>query len=274
MKYTRFRAISSAGLAAIVLSTPPATLAQSARPAEFDAVSIKRHTAQDNGGSMRTLPDGTFTMTGFPIRSIITSASPVRLREVVGLPDWVETERYDITAKPPAGSTREQRDEMWRTMFADRMKLSAHIEEQERNGFALVLARSDGRIGPQIKPSSPECSPRPGAGLPDELRSRCGGIFGQGVIRYAVTTMDSLAMQLSSLAGGQVENRTGLQGFYAVELKFSQPHLGDAPDAGTSGDDAPGIFTAVQEQLGLKLQPAKMKLPILVVDHIERPSEN
>ena len=270
MTLTRVCAISSAA-AAIALAAHPVAFAQPARPAEFDAVSIKRDTAQDTGGSMRSLPDGTFMMTGLPMRSVMRFASPVQVSEVVGLPDWVETERYDITAKPPAGSTREQRDEMWRMMFADRTKLSAHVEEQERNGFALVLARSDGRLGPQIKPASPDCNPRPGSRLSDELRTRCGGIFGQGVIRFAITTMDTLALQLSSLAGGQVENRTGLQGFYEVELKFSQPHPGDAADA---GDDAPGIFTAVQEQLGLKLQPAKMKLPILVVDHIERPSEN
>jgi uncharacterized protein (TIGR03435 family) len=274
MKLTSLRAISSVSLMSIALAAQPVAIAQSARSAEFDAVSIKRHTSQDTGGSMRSLPDGTFMMTGFPLTSIIRNASPIRVREVIGFPDWVETERYDITAKPPSGSTRAQLEEMWRTMFADRMKLAGHVEEHERNGFALVLARSDGRLGPQIKSAPPECNPRPGSKISEELSSRCGGIFGQGVLRSAITTLDTLALQLSSLAGGQVENRTGLQGFYEVELKFSQPQLGDARDTAAAGDDAPGIFTAVQEQLGLKLQPVKLKLPIFVVDHIERPSEN
>jgi uncharacterized protein (TIGR03435 family) len=92
-------------------------------------------------------------MTNGAIRQFITLAAAVPVREVRGLPDWAEDERYDVTARPPAGSTREQRSDMWRTLFAERMKLVAHIEEHERDTFALVVARSDGRLGPQLKKS-------------------------------------------------------------------------------------------------------------------------
>src|SRR3989442_1438113 len=89
-----------------------AARAQSPAGAQFDVVSIKPHKSEINfGGGMRTLPDGTFMMTNQPIRSIILGASTVPVREVLGLPNWANTEGYDIVAKPPAGSSREQRAE-------------------------------------------------------------------------------------------------------------------------------------------------------------------
>jgi uncharacterized protein (TIGR03435 family) len=154
--------------------------------AQFELVSIKRNTTVGGGGGMRSLPDGTTVITNQPIRSIILAASPVPAREVEGLPDWADSERYDITLKPPAGAAREQRGEMMRNMFMERMQLVAHVEERERDVFALVLARSDGRLGPQLKPSTLDCSPRPAGAAPPpppsfdpkDATGRCGGIFG------------------------------------------------------------------------------------------------
>ena len=276
-------AITSVTLVTSTLTSHPAAIGQS-KPAEFDVVSIKPHSPADNSGGMRTLPDDTFIMTGLPISSVILSASSVGSREVEGLPDRAKSERYDITVKPPPGSTREQRDEMWRTMFADRMKLAAHVEERERNTFALVVARSDGRLGPNLKPSTLDCNPPaqgtppppppPRPSSPNDFKNRCGGMFGQGVIVSGGMTMDRLVLSLRGLAGGEVEDRTGLQGSYAFELHYSRQRLGAAPDASAALDDAPEFFTAIEEQLGLKLMPQKKKLPIFIVDHIERPSEN
>src|SRR5690349_2241645 len=90
--------------------------AQSPATSEFDAVSIKKSDSTTPGGGMRSRPDGGMTMTNQPIRSILLSASPVQTREVLGLPDWVTSERYDVTVKPPEGATREQVREMWRAM--------------------------------------------------------------------------------------------------------------------------------------------------------------
>jgi uncharacterized protein (TIGR03435 family) len=113
------------------------------------------------------LPDGTQRMTNMPIRNFILAAAPVPTREVIGLPDWATTERYDVELKPPPGSTSAQRREMMRAMFADRMKLVAHIEQQERDVYSLVLARADGKLGPELKRSSLDCGPPPpGTPLP------------------------------------------------------------------------------------------------------------
>jgi uncharacterized protein (TIGR03435 family) len=269
-------------LVAVALASVPVA-AQTTR-LEFDVVSIKRSDPDARGGSMRRLPDGTLIMVNQPIRSIIFSGGPAPAREVVGLPDWAETDRYDVTTKPPAGSTPEQRAEMMRTMFAERMKLVAHVEDRERDTFALVLARSDGRLGPQLKKSTLDCTPRPPGSAPpppppdlfdtQSAMQRCGGLFGQGSIVSGGISMDRLVGSLVGIAGRQVNNRTGLQGDYAFTLTFSTPRTPGTSREAPEPDDAPEFFTALREQLGLKLEPEKTMVPVLVIDHIERPTEN
>jgi uncharacterized protein (TIGR03435 family) len=258
-------------------------IAQTAPPplAEFDVVSIKRNTGAVPAGGMRTLPDGSFTMTNQLIRSIIEAAAPVPVRDVIGLPAWATSERYDIIAKAPEGSLPAQRDAMMRAMILDRLKLVAHVEQQERGTLALVLARSDGRLGPQLKPSSLDCTPRPvgsppppiPAGPPSvsEMQSRCGVSIRPGQLVSGGVTMDRLARSLPT-GGVLVNNRTGLQGEYAVTLNFSRPRGPGAEPP--SLDEPPEVFTALQEQLGLKLIAEKSMVPVLVIDHIERPSED
>ena len=245
--------------------------------ARFEVVSIKRHVTLEASGGIQTLPDGTMIMINQPIASLIRGAVPTPVREVIGAPDWVNTERYDVTTKPPAGSTAAQRREMPARMFAERMKLVAHVEQRERDTFALVLARSDGKLGPNLKPSTLDCAPRPAPApgttpppVPPDARNRCGGSFGPGSIISGGTTMDLLVQSLGGLAGGPVNNRTGLKGFYSVELHFAPGLVSDD----RRGDEPPQFLTALQEQLGLKLQPEKTMVPVLVIDSIERPSEN
>ena len=152
-------------------------------PTEFEVVSIKRHAALDDGGGIRTLPDGRFIMTNQPIGSIIRGAAPIQVREVIGAPDWVNSERYDVTAEPLAGATAAQRQEMMRRMFVDRMTLVAHVEQRERETFALVLARSDGRLGPNLKPSTLDRNPRPA-----------------GIGRQVIRRLSSLPCRITSIA--------------------------------------------------------------------------
>src|SRR5204863_10112263 len=127
--------------------------------AQFDVTSIKPNKEGAQGGGMRTLPDGTFQATNIRIRQIMNAASPEPVTDITGLPDWDLTERYDIIGKPAPDShpTREQRAEMMRNMLIERMKVAGHIEQVERPGFALVVARSDGRLGPQLKRSTLDC---------------------------------------------------------------------------------------------------------------------
>src|SRR5687768_11382108 len=121
--------VSALSSIAIVAQQPAPAPADSPR---YDVVSIKRRAQLEAGSSSQTLPDGTQVMINQTIRSMLGGAAPVPVRDLVGYPSWVASERYDITLKPPAGSTREQRQQMHRTMFAERMKLVAHVEEREQ----------------------------------------------------------------------------------------------------------------------------------------------
>jgi uncharacterized protein (TIGR03435 family) len=270
--------ICTGGLLRAQQPTPSQPLSD---PPRYDVVSIKRHAQLEASGGIRTLPDGTLVMTNQPIRSILSGAAPVAVRDVIGYPAWVATERYDVTLKPPAGSTPEQRAQMRRTMFAERMKLVAHVEEREQTTFALVVARSDGRLGPALMPAVIDCGPRPPGSpapppeappdpsKPFDYSARCGGSFGSGMIAGTMP-LDNLVGSLSGEAGGLVNNRTGLKGSYTFTLNYSP--RGTPPSADPA--DPPDFVTALQEQLGLKLQPEKTMVPVLVIDSIERPTEN
>src|SRR5262245_25859617 len=264
---------------------PPASSSSSA--VDFDVVSIKKNTGGSLGGGMRGLADGAMVMTNEAIRSIISGASAESTREIEGLPDWATTERYDVTLKPPAGATAAQQRVMMQRMFADRFKAVVHVEQRERDGFSLVLARSDGKLGPNLKLSTLDCGPRPPGTPPEppgpppapqDAGKRCGGMVAAGRIVSGGMPIPLLGRSLQGVAGGPIDDQTGLTGFYELELNYSIPRPAEAPTAptATAADptDAPNIFTALQEQLGLKLQPQKVMIPVLVIDHLERPTEN
>jgi uncharacterized protein (TIGR03435 family) len=279
----------SAALLGMFLALPVIHAQSPTAPLEFEAVSIKRNASGAPGNTIRTLPDGTFIATNVAFSFVVRLATPspvsVPMLEILGLPDWAQTDRYDITAKPPEGFTTltdEQRREMWHSVFVDRLKLQAHVEDRERNTYALVLADSDRKLGPQLKPSTLDCSVPP----PDfattpplprsEWANKCGAVSGLNFVLSGGVTMDELVGRLP--IGARVYNRTGLDGRYAVRLDFRVNQTLFPLPAGhpllESSKDLPDIFTAVQEQLGLKLVPQKTKEPVFVVDHLERPSEN
>jgi len=250
---------------------------------EFEVASIKRNASGDRGNSMRSMPDGTEVMVNSPIRSFIGAAYLSESGQYVGLPDWAQNERYDVTVKPPAGATRDQERQMWRALFAERMKLVAHDETTEQPIYNLVLARTDGRLGPKLKPSAHDClaesaAARQRTGPPPPLTTdadfldSCGMRMGAGRIISGGITIQNFIFSLRGLAGRVVRDKTGLTGFYQMDFTYAEPTQAN----GGPGDpgDAPSVFTALQEQLGLKLEPDKMPLQFVVIDHIERPTEN
>jgi len=251
-------------IAAISLSAyaaqPPAS------GARFETISIKVSESQNDGG-MRTLPDGTFVMTNQPIRSIILAGSPVPVRETKGLPDWVDRERYDITAKPPAGSSRQQQGEMMRNLLVDRLKLAGHVEEQDGTTYALVVATSDGSLGPQMKLRTAECPTAPSASGRPSFPEACGSRFGPGSIEAGGINMATFVRSISGLVGGQVIDKTGLTGRYDLTMHFASAR----PSPTASAADEPGFVEALRAQLGLAIYPEATKVQVFVVDHLERP---
>jgi uncharacterized protein (TIGR03435 family) len=275
------------GLVVTVRAQSPASPTPAA--VEFDVASIKRNTSATPGGGMRSMPDGSSVMTNVTVQQFIGAAYPSQSGEFVGLPDWARIggERYDVTVKPPAGATREQRLAMWRAFLTDRMKLVAHDDTTEQPIYSLVLARADGRLGPKLSPSTHDClaesaAARQRGGPPPQLTTdadfldSCGARMGAGRIISGGITIDSFAASLRGLAGRVVQDKTGLKGFYRMDFAYALPNPTAGPGAAAAADpnDAPSVFTALQEQLGLKLEPDKMPLQHVVIDHIERPTEN
>ena len=274
MSVTRYLMTCSVLGIAVSAAWPTRLDAQAPLLAEFEVVSIKRNPADADAASMRTLPDGTFVMINQTIRSIIMAAAPTPVRDVTGLPGWTSTERYDIIAKPPAGATPEQRSEMFRRMFEDRMQLEAHVEEREQTAFGLVVDRSDGRLGPQMSASPLDCTgsvPQVQPPSMADAKNRCGLSATTGVIVSGGTTIEALVRVATGPAGGTVYDRTGLKGTYALTLRYAV-RTADASAGGLY--DAPEFATALREQLGLRLRPERTKVPTLVVDSISRPTEN
>jgi uncharacterized protein (TIGR03435 family) len=279
--------ITFAALVGISLALPAIHAQSPTAPLKFEVVSIKRNTSGAPGNNIRTLPDGTVIATNVAMALVIRLAIPVQMLQVLGLPDWAQTDRYDITAKPPEGfakPTAEQRTEMLHSVVVDRLKLQAHVEDRQRDTYALVLAHANRKLGPQLKPSTLDCSGAPPDSPPppppsSEWANRCGVVSGMTYVRSGGTTMDELATSAFAFAvGARVYNRTSLDGRYALQLDFrldqTRFRLRDDDPRLQSSSDLPDIFTAVQEQLGLKLVPQKTQEPVFVVDHLERPSEN
>jgi uncharacterized protein (TIGR03435 family) len=235
---------------------------------EFEVASIKENREPGTAGMLRFVPSGAITARHFRARSVVTAAHELKSYELVGAPEWTATTYYDINAKPVAAATRQQQLAMLRTLLADRFNFSAHRETRPFNGFVLQRVRA-ASLGPKLQPTSLNCLAgldASGARVPSSSPPpRCleGRITGNS---YQMTGfgMAQLTSRLEEITSAPVENETGLEGPYEIDLRWSTDT--------TPLDDVPGIFTAIQEQLGLKLEPRRMQREVLVVDRMERPT--
>lgn len=183
--------------------------------------------------------------------------------QIAGAPDWLPSERYDITAavgselasQTPA-ALFQKLPVLLQALLEDRFKLKVHREMRDLPVYALTLARKDGTLGPQFQRSSIDC----GAD-----RSKCSLQFLTGHFTAHAISVDALATFLSGPLARVVVDRTALTGLFDAELEWS-------PDQ--SSTDKPSIFAAAQEQLGLKIESARAPVEVLVIDHVERPTED
>jgi uncharacterized protein (TIGR03435 family) len=219
--------------------------------------------------------------------------------EIVGLPAWAESERYDVEARGKAGASDEEVIQMWRALVADRLKLRVHYQTRPRPAYRLVLVRDVGRLGPQLRPST--CTPPdPGptfvemsnaartaaaatirerrAPTPREeaaIRAVCrpvqawNAVYAGGVVIDAQSNGLLSAINLAGRPDRPIVDATGLHGTYAIALNAAPPSGGPP-----SADDPPTLLAALPAQLGLKLESTTIDGQVLVVDHIERPAEN
>ncbi|HEY3043697.1 MAG TPA: M56 and DUF3738 domain-containing protein [Vicinamibacterales bacterium] len=254
----------------------------------FEVASIKVNKSGNAGGGSRFEPGGRFTATNITLRTLIGNAygaplQPLLNSQLVGGPDWIDSEHFDIVAKaegnvPPGPDSRLPL--MVRALLAERFKLAVHNETRELPIYALVMARSDRRIGERIKPSAIDCrtrgrgNPLPAPPPPGE-RPSCGIRFLIGNMAGGGVTMAQFASALSRFVGRPVVEKTELSGGFDIDLKWTPDRLPSPPPAGAPfqppiDPDGPSIFTAVQEQLGLKLDPQNGPIDVLVIDRVER----
>ena len=160
------------------------------------------------------------------------------------------------------------RRKMMQAMLAERFKLTVHHEQKELGKYDLVIAKGGVKLQP---PTDVEGAPKGGDGNPQPKGSmmvRNGQLTGEGI------PVSNLATFLAQMLHKQVVDKTGLTGNYDMSLKWQPEDQSPESHDATGGEQAPSIFTAVQEQLGLKLEPTKRLVDTVVVDHVEMPSEN
>jgi uncharacterized protein (TIGR03435 family) len=297
----RERHLLAIGAAAIALSTGGSPFAgaiahgqapAAAAPAAFEVASVKPNKSGDNRVMFSIQPGGRFTASNVQVRQLIANAYDMQMFRIEGGPAWIGSERYDIQAKAEGATelTRDRLAPMLRALLADRFKLAAHTEKRELPVYALVLARGDGTLGPNAAPSAVDCAamfagrrgggPPPAPPQPGE-RIQCGMRIGPASIEAGGVPMAEIARVLSQQVGRVVIDRTNVTGNVDLKLEFAPDFQGrggppDAPGgaAPPSPGDAPSLFTALQEQAGLKLESQRAPVEVLVIDGIERPTED
>ena len=286
-------------VAAIASVLTLAAMAQAPATSEpqpsFEVASVRPNTSGDNRTSSQTLPGGRYTGINIPVRSLIINSYNLQPQQLIGAPDWISSERFDIVAKaerefepPESRDTPSQLQLMLQSLLAERFKLKVHREPREMDVYALVPLRQDGRLGPELKPSTTDCdairAARRKGGSPPEPpkpgeRLQCGAWVGAGELNAGGQPLLELVSLLSSTVGRSVVDRTGLKGTYDIHLKWTPDFVRQRPAGETVringiefDPSGPSIFTALQEQLGLKLESERGTVEALVIDHIERPS--
>lgn len=270
----------------------------------FEVASVKPDKSGGMGVFFRILPGGRFEAHNVPLKFLLEAAYNVKDSQISGVPGWASSEHYNIDAKADDSAAEAMRkmspDErkdalmlMLQSLLEDRFKLALHHESKEMQIYALVVAKNGPKFHEttltpdQLNLKAPPPPPPPG---PGGARPRGGeGIWmmGRGNLSFRGAGLDMFANMLSRQLGRIVVDKTCLNGKYDFALRWT-PDEGErpvfpGPPGGPNGNAAappppeatgPSIFTALQEQLGLKLESQKGPVDVVVIDHVERPSEN
>ena len=268
-----------------VTSIQPAT--NSTEPVSFEAATVKPNGGVDRVRRAGFQPGGRFVGINVSLRMMLGAAysSPDAMLpnfRIVGGPSWLDTDGFDVEAKAENDAPVSQLRLMLQALLRDRFQLTTHIETQQLPMFTLVVSRSDGRLGPQLRRSAGGCAyaaPAIAAGAAN-CNDRFGPARSAGLrLTLGDTSMATLAANLASRVGRQVVDGTKLPGRFDVDVEYTAATAAAAAGPAAAVGDAPSdglsLFTALQEQLGLKLQPATGPVDVLVVDHVERlPSDS
>jgi uncharacterized protein (TIGR03435 family) len=273
-------------IAVIAFVMPVLTQTPSSKKPSFEVVSVKPADSSDNRAAFQIAPGGGLNASGVTLRQLIQQVYEVHDYRISGGPTWVGSAKYNISAKTADGAGNLTLDDvmpMLQAVLEDRFQLKVHRERKELPAYALVVAKN----GPKVKESDSSTV----------ARSKMG--FGE--ITDQNTSMGTLSSQLTEQLGRFVFDRTGLQGAYDFHMQwasdlsqtdtkqvvkgsvrklkdldgFPRPQPGAGPEAPPPlGGNGPSIFTALQDQLGLRLEATKGPVQVLIIDHAEKPDAN
>jgi uncharacterized protein (TIGR03435 family) len=250
--------------------------------AGFEVATIKLATpdAAPKNQMLRPSPDR-ISIPSMTLSWLIYTAYGEGMNTLVGLkggPEWRNQTAYAIEAKAAQPSTLRQLQAMLRTLLEDRFGLKVHINTETGNFYALVLDRSDGKLGPNVHPWDGTClNGQAPTEDDDPVYPRCfsnyrlSGLFVDGATMFNAAEMLSLPAS-RTLLGRVVQDRTGLTGRYRMELEY--PFNPARPADPAAPDSRPSLFTVIREQWGMKLEPAQGPYKVIVVDSAQRPTEN
>ena len=252
----------SSRVAAILLTL--ATSAHAQAPAvqrlAFDVVSVKPNSSADTDMRLDTTPGGRFAAYNLPLIQFIRAAYTLQLHQIEGAPSWTTAARFDVNALTDtdiSGPTQWNPGKyapiqlMMQSLLADRFRMVAHMEERDAPGYSLVLRSAGstaGKLIPTVTPCAPDCRLRTAPGMVDARN----------------VPLPQFAELLSQVTGRLVVDATGLTGHFDFSARWT-------PDSAQGVGDAPSLFTALQEQLGLRLESRRVRLPTLVIDSIQHP---
>jgi uncharacterized protein (TIGR03435 family) len=270
--------LGASAVAALLVTTVVSGQTSEPPPIPYVA-SVKVNVSGDGSSFTRRLPGGTFLASNMKLHDLIAFAHGLQPFQIEGGPDWIGDVRFDVTIKteenvgPVAIGPTQIGLQLARDVLAKRFAFRAHRETRERPVFALVRARPDGALGSRIKRSDTDCAALAAnagrTGSPWPPRSAGGrilcGLQAQGnTLTAGGYPMSEFQRYLTAQAQRVVLDRTGMDGAWDFELTFAPPDVARV-------SDLPSLFTALQEQLGLKLESTRGPAEVLVIDRIERP---
>src|SRR5688572_29749356 len=220
-----FRRMPIARLVLVVAVVALAAASHAQTGPAFEVATIKLNRDGADAPRIGNAGGGRWQMIKLPIRSLLLSAYPADTSEIVGMPGWVASDTYDVIGKTAENTTYEQQEAMLRTLLAERFQFKGRLESLERPIYALVLARRDGRLGPQMRKYEGDCEKfrapstggeRPEMPTPSNGAPACGMMFGGNRILGGGIALRMLAQNITQAAGRVVFDKTGLEGRYEI----------------------------------------------------------
>jgi uncharacterized protein (TIGR03435 family) len=281
--------------AVALLASTIATAAQSPAPpanSRFEVASIRQNRDGGTVAGLQRFPGGRFEATNIQLAALISFAYQLQPFELVGGPPWLMDDRWNIVARidgDPPRMPPGQLDAMMiatQALLADRFKLAIRRETREIPVYQLVRANRDDRLGNGMRRSTADClsiqratdeaakggPPAANPNTPD--RMVCGMRVSVGRIQFGGRPLAPLTNVLTAMTQRRVVDRTGLTGDWEFDISFTPPSPPPGIELPPPDPDAASLFTVLQEQLGLRLDAARLPMPVTVVDRVERPVED